>query len=261
MIKYWCHLVKDIEDNNNLLKEAIQLSSAMNKNNHESWVGCIHKIFKYLKLEYIFINENKYKTNFIVNKVKENLTIIFKKQWLNKINSINGTRKKSSGNKLRTYKKFKNNFAFENYLHIGSKSNRQIITKFRVSAHDLEIERGRYSGVTAENRICRLCNLEVEDEFHFLLKCPSLARIRDIYMQKIYKNFKNIVQLSDENKFIWILSSEDKLVFDILANMLHTLFEERKLILKKIEETIPKEKKRKEKRNSKNKDKKKNKIN
>lgn len=170
MIKYWCHLVKDIEETNTILKEAFLLSTSMNKNNHESWVGCIQKFFKYLNLEYIFTNVSKYKTNFIVNKVKENLIEVFKNQQLNNITSIQGTSKNSSGNKLRTYKKFKNSFTFESYLHIGSKSNRQIITKFRVSAHDLEIEKGRYIGVKAENRICKLCETEVEDEFHFLLK-------------------------------------------------------------------------------------------
>ena len=43
---------------------------------------------------------------------------------------------------------------------MGSETDRQIITKFRTSSHDLEIERGRYIGTKAEDRICKLCKNE-----------------------------------------------------------------------------------------------------
>jgi hypothetical protein len=40
----------------------------------------------------------------------------------------------------------------------------------RVSDQFLEIERGRYTRIKKENRICKFCDLkEVEDEFHFSL--------------------------------------------------------------------------------------------
>jgi hypothetical protein len=47
-----------------------------------------------------------------------------------------------------------------------------LLIKFRVSAHNLEIKKGRYIGVKTEDRICKLCNTGVEDETHFLLQCP-----------------------------------------------------------------------------------------
>ena len=34
-------------------------------------------------------------------------------------------------------------------------------------------------------------------------------------------------QLIDDNRFIWILSSEDEMVCHTLSNLLHSLFEER----------------------------------
>ena len=45
---------------------------------------------------------------------------------------------------------------------------KKCLTQFRVSAHRLEIESGRYKKKTVSERICKFCNLNtVEDEVHF----------------------------------------------------------------------------------------------
>ena len=47
---------------------------------------------------------------------------------------------------------------------------RSILTRFRISAHKLEIEIGRYTTpkTPLENRLCKQCNSsEIEDEEHF----------------------------------------------------------------------------------------------
>ena len=45
-------------------------------------------------------------------------------------------------------------------LLILNEDERRVLTRFRVSAHYLEIEKGRYIGVKTEDRICKLCNTE-----------------------------------------------------------------------------------------------------
>ena len=61
---------------------------------------------------------------------------------------------------------------FESYLDIlKNQKQRKIYSKFRLSSHDLEIERGRYESKSTpvNQRICKLCSDgKVEDEFHFL---------------------------------------------------------------------------------------------
>ena len=52
---------------------------------------------------------------------------------------------------------------------------RNIISIFRVTAHKLRIETGRFNAVARENRTCSKCNFnDVEDEYHFILKCPCI---------------------------------------------------------------------------------------
>ena len=46
-------------------------------------------------------------------------------------------------------------------------------------------------------------------------------------IDKLTLKFKNMSQLIDDNRFIWILSSEDEMVCHTLLNLLHSLFEER----------------------------------
>ena len=73
---------------------------------------------------------------------------------------------------------FKNKFTFEPYLYWGNYDKRRLITKFKIYSHQLEIERGRHRSIPTSQRICKLCNLEVEDELHFLLECPKSNKIR-----------------------------------------------------------------------------------
>jgi hypothetical protein len=42
-------------------------------------------------------------------------------------------------NKLRAYRKFKSIFKLEPYLLFGTKQQRKLLTKFRISAHNLNI--------------------------------------------------------------------------------------------------------------------------
>ena len=41
-----------------------------------------------------------------------------------------------------------------------------------------------------EKRICKLCNVEVKDEMHFLLKCSKLEEKRSAILNRIYLNIK-----------------------------------------------------------------------
>ena len=50
-----------------------------------------------------------------------------------------------------------------------------------VSSHRLEIEVGRASHIPREERICKLCNTEVESEEHYVCRCPAYRGIREGY--------------------------------------------------------------------------------
>ena len=73
---------------------------------------------------------------------------------------------------------------------------REIITKFRISGHNLNIEKGRYVNVDRHDRKCSLCNMnEIEDEYHFILQCPIYEIARKRHIKKYYYQNSSVYKL------------------------------------------------------------------
>ena len=74
---------------------------------------------------------------------------------------------------------------------------------FRLSSHSLAVETGIYQGVLNVNRVCRFCKDDIEDEFPFILKCPTYQNFRSKYIKLYYRTrppvFKLVQLLSTEN--------------------------------------------------------------
>jgi hypothetical protein len=76
---------------------------------------------------------------------------------------------------------------------------RKSICKLRTSAHRLFIETGRYTNIPRNERICKNCtNQENEDETHFLTRCPKFSGERDDLFNSISAKVKNFTNLSDK---------------------------------------------------------------
>ena len=87
--------------------------------------------------------------------------------------------------------------------------------------------RSGYKKTSAAKRTFKLCNNGVEDEIHFLLKCSILEKIRKNILSMIYKLYPNAENLSDTDKFIWLMTTEDPDMLHLLQQLLSSLSEER----------------------------------
>lgn len=82
------------------------------------------------------------------------------------------------------------------------------------------IERGRYiiPRVPPENRICPNCNLnEVEDEFHFIMKCTAYNHFRSTLFSHINEALVTD-NFSDMDYFMTIMSANDFDIIQVVAN-------------------------------------------
>ena len=118
-----------------------------------------------------------------ISSIMKSLKNQFKSLWESNINV---------SSKLSFYRQFKTVFLKEPYLDLISNcKDRQNLTRLRISAHHLEIEKGRHKNVARENRTCAWCKFcmgqdIVENENHLLNECDLYAIIRRITLQKLY---------------------------------------------------------------------------
>ena len=73
-----------------------------------------------------------------------------------------------------------NDVLYSEYL---CEHKRVVITRWRLSSHDLRIETGRYTKpkTPKNDRKCTICPLRVEDEHHVIFVCPLYSSVRRKY--------------------------------------------------------------------------------
>ena len=87
-----------------------------------------------------------------------------------------------------------------------------MITKFRVSDHTLEVETGRYKNIPRENRNCKICKDEIDDEYHFFLNCKQNLNLRNKLFSEIDKLIFDFKQYQPLDKLKNILSPKPELL-------------------------------------------------
>ncbi len=134
--------------------------------------------------------------------------------------------------KLRTYKLFKEEFKFENYLRSTKNLNHTLaLFHFRISSHNLRIETGRYTRpkIPVNQRMCIYCTFQaVETESHFLVECSLFIKERMEFLEavNIYLPVNNNYA-TNEHKFVDIMSCDEKFVTDALGKFIYTCLNKR----------------------------------
>ena len=179
MHKYYLRLVaveSKHEQKFDILKEAFEVEKSLYRDKTFSWLSTLYKIKDTIMIPNLEISSFEFKSsleNFYKDKILRQLDFI----------------KNNNEGKLCFYSKISSSFELKDYLKYNlKKSDRSWITKIRISAHPLAIETGRYSRpkIPASNRTCKFCTNTVEDEVHFILKCPKYKHLREKI--KIFKD-------------------------------------------------------------------------
>ena len=171
-----------------------------------NWASQIKNILDSLGLSNIWINQHNADIPF--NLIKQRILDTYKQSWYSSINN---------SNRLEMYAGYKHDFEIENYLDfITEKNYKFALTQFRLSSHDLAIERGRYENLNRNERICKFCNSNsVETEYHFLLVCPFYRELRQKYLKPYYCHWPTI------NKFDDLMCKNNKKTILNVAKFVH----------------------------------------
>jgi hypothetical protein len=183
----------------------------LESSNSNNWLTGLHKVFAQCNETVMWnkiMNGEYVNVKFICTTIEKKLKYMYEQQWLLAMNRT--ATDDNNGNKLRTYCKFKNAFAMENYLLASdNKSERSALCKLRISAHKLMFEVGRHirPKIKADRRYCKFCNDgSIEDEKHFILNCSIYENERKVFFSKLRNILPGISSIaSDPKAFLHII--------------------------------------------------------
>ena len=125
---------------------------------------------------------------------------------------MSNNRNTNQGNKLRTYRIFKNDYHLEPYIStLKFSKTRSYLAKFRLSSHKLPIETGRYNKTPINERVCPCNNTknEVGDEKHLLLSCSFNKELRTKLFHEISTFHTHFTEINNDDKFIFLMKTTD----------------------------------------------------
>ena len=182
------------------------------------WLSTVHFLLKYIGMEGTQCS-NVFDASSFEKECKKKLIQKFTDEWKCKL--------KNDG-RLKFYDQIKHIYAKEKYLDdVKDYKTRKMITKFRCSDHKLEIEIGRHNGTPPDERICKLCHDEIENEIHFLCVCPTYADLR----KRIFNQEKVDMKLAKK-----IIACQQKTLSLKLGNYLQKAFKIRESVLEAVNE-------------------------
>ena len=201
MFRYWNMIL--LSNENSIVKQIyLMLKDDANRNltyRNQNWAHQIKSMLKIFGLSNIWQYQDQYDINLI--QIKQRLFDQYHQSWYNALKCSQG---------LISYSRYKHTFYLEPYLdNIHERKFQTALTRFRLSSHNLEIERGRYQNIPREERFCKFCTSNViENEYHFLLVCPLYRSLRRKYLKHYYcrwptvNKFDNIMSTSNKNEIL-----------------------------------------------------------
>jgi hypothetical protein len=183
IIKYWCKLLKT---DNTILKCCYEYQFECAENDVEhTWAYFVKKTLFNLGFNDVWSNQE----------LDESMLPIIKQRILDQYVQLSRCEMDASV-KCTTYKYLIDNHCIQYYLCKPlTQSVKKIIAQFRMSSHQLAIETGRYHGIDRNQRICVACKLYIEDEFHFILKCPLYNDLRNKFIKPYYYRRPSVFKL------------------------------------------------------------------
>jgi len=158
----------------------------------------------------------------------------YEQYWWEQLTSTQSRTKGRGGNKLRTYNTLKQAFTLEPYLsEIDDMSHRRVLTRLRLSSHNLNIETMRSTNPDPLTRICPMCTHgAMENEEHFTMHCPAYTPERNTLIDTCKLTCPQFNYLTPQDQFIWLMTNEDKTALKAVGKFTWQALETRKLRLR-----------------------------
>ena len=112
----------------------------------------------------------------------------------------------NQSSKWKTLALIKTDIGLEEYLSaVKNVSERVSISKLRLSNHCLMIEKVRHTNTEPDKRFCPFCPSLVEDELHFVIRCPVYSKLREQLLNDVKSIMADFYVHADEMSLFWFL--------------------------------------------------------
>ena len=205
-ISYEWHL-RHRAPSDSLASLALSEMESWAESGHDCWLARVKSISEQLNLKNLHAQLSP---DSVRGQLKKVLRSKFELFWKDEVNSAKLGADHVSHNKLRFYSQLKSCFKTENYVEIVKNRNQRCwISRLRVSAHNLALEKLRYRRppIPPELRFCDYCgggtqNLPKfqDNETHFLMECKTFEIKRACFLKRLECFVPNINKMSKENQ-------------------------------------------------------------
>ena len=218
MVNFWISLITGKQ--NKLSYRIFMLCISLYKKNllECKWLSYIKQIVDDCGMSFVFDEQLTLEKDWLLKaflpEIKYNLKDQLIQKWSNNVNL--------ESEKCFYYKEFDMNYKLQNYLSILPRDLWMPLCKFRTSNHKFPVEFYSWDKFFRErkDRTCTICNLnDIGDEYHYVMICPVLKEIREIYIPNFYINRPSVY------KFTLLMNSEKKKTLFNLAKFLKETLE------------------------------------
>ena len=206
-IKYWLKLLR--EEEGKLLNSCYNMLFIGCENGKVNWASGIKHLLSVYGFYDIWLSQGTPNEKVFLYNLECRIRDCETQIWRAEI---------TSSPKLNYYCMFKVSFEVEPYLltNLPRKVKKQY-AKFRMSNHNLQVEKGRHTNMPREDRLCAFCGIEaninrIECEFHMLFECILYSDLRrnlpNLSWDKTLFNFVKILSCKEEkhvNDLAWFI--------------------------------------------------------
>ena len=181
-IKYWLRIIH--LPNSRLPKQCYKLQKRWTETDTKCWALDIRDLLFKTEFGEVWLNQGIGQVDVFLKVFKTRVFDIDMQTQSSEIQDMD---------RLRTYKTLKTTFGCEQYVFaVKNKFYRTAMSKLRGGLLKIGCNEGRYSNTPFHERICILCNQDVETEYHFLLVCPALSHIRSTHISAIWFTYPSV---------------------------------------------------------------------
>ena len=187
IVSFWTKLQNEGE--NDITESMYKILFSLNEKGKlkSNWVDYVKHILCSNGYGNIWEAPNEFNQKWLVASLKQKLKDQYIQNWSSLVDQS------SSGT---NYRIFKNSFQMNTYFSYLNNRDSRILTAFRTRNHHLPVETGRWSSIALSERVCKYCQSEIGDEFHYILTCARFSEHRQKYIKPYYYRNPNTLKLN-----------------------------------------------------------------